>query len=37
MSVSSNTARTRIRRVGTKLAVAGRRQIVDAAQAHGIV
>jgi DNA-binding CsgD family transcriptional regulator len=37
MAVSSNTARTRIRRVGTKLEVAGRRQIVDAAHAHGIV
>ncbi|MGY1643634.1 response regulator transcription factor [Geodermatophilus sp. SYSU D00703] len=37
MSVTSNTARTRIRRVQGKLAVAGRRQVVDAARGRGVL
>jgi DNA-binding CsgD family transcriptional regulator len=37
MSVTSNTARTRIRRVGGKLAVSGRRQLVDAARGRGVL
>jgi DNA-binding CsgD family transcriptional regulator len=37
MSVSSNTARTRIRRVSGKLSVAGRHEIVAAARVLGLV
>jgi DNA-binding CsgD family transcriptional regulator len=37
MSVSSNTARTRIRRVSGKLAVNGRAEIVQAARLRGLV
>jgi DNA-binding CsgD family transcriptional regulator len=37
MSVTSNTARTRIRRVQGKLAVSGRRQLLDAARGHGVI
>ena len=37
MSVSSNTARTRIRRVSGKLSVAGRQEIVAAARVLGLV
>jgi DNA-binding CsgD family transcriptional regulator len=36
MSVSTNTARTRIRRVEGKLAVSGRHEVVRAARMHGI-
>jgi DNA-binding CsgD family transcriptional regulator len=37
MSVSRNTARTRIHRLSGKLAVAGRSDVVDAARARGLV
>ena len=37
MSVSSNTARTRIRRITAKLEVSGRPQVVGAARALGLV
>jgi DNA-binding CsgD family transcriptional regulator len=37
MSVSTNTARTRIRRVSAKLAVTGRHELVGAAQVRGLV
>jgi DNA-binding CsgD family transcriptional regulator len=37
MSVSRNTARSRIHRVSGKLAVAGRSDVVDAARALGLV
>jgi DNA-binding CsgD family transcriptional regulator len=37
MSVSTNTARTRIRRVEGKLAVSGRLAVVRAAELHGLV
>ena len=37
MSVTSNTARTRIRRVQDKLAVSGRRQLVDTARGLGVL
>jgi DNA-binding CsgD family transcriptional regulator len=37
MSLTTNTVRTRIRRVEAKLAVTGRQEIVRAAQEHGIV
>jgi DNA-binding CsgD family transcriptional regulator len=37
MSISTNTARTRIRRLARKLSVAGREQIVECARALGIV
>jgi DNA-binding CsgD family transcriptional regulator len=37
MSVTSNTARTRIRRVQGKLAAPGRRQVVAAARDRGVI
>ncbi|MGY1705592.1 response regulator transcription factor [Geodermatophilus sp. SYSU D00697] len=37
MSVTSNAARTRIRRVQDKLAVSGRRHLVDAARRSGVL
>jgi DNA-binding CsgD family transcriptional regulator len=37
MAISTNTVRTRIRRVETKLAVLGRYGIVQAARQYGIV
>ena len=37
MSVTSNTARTRIRRVQRKLATARRGQIVEAARERGVI
>ena len=37
MSVTSNTARTRIRRVQGKLAASGRRQVVAAARERGVI
>jgi len=37
MSISSNTARTRIRRVSGKLAVVGRQELVGAARTRGLV
>jgi DNA-binding NarL/FixJ family response regulator len=37
MSVSSNTARTRIRRIAVKLAVTDRSDVVRAARMHGLV
>ena len=37
LSVSSNTARTRIRRISTRLAVTGRHDAVHAARALGLV
>ena len=37
MSVTSNTARTRIRRVQGKLAAPGRRQVVAAARERGVI
>jgi DNA-binding CsgD family transcriptional regulator len=37
MSVSGNTARTRIRRISGKLAVTGRNELVSAARARGLL
>jgi len=37
LSVTSNTARTRIRRVQGKLAASGRRQVVGAARERGVI
>jgi DNA-binding CsgD family transcriptional regulator len=37
LAVTSNTARTRIRRVQGKLAVSGRRQLVEAARGLGVI
>ncbi|MGY1592441.1 response regulator transcription factor [Geodermatophilus sp. SYSU D00965] len=37
MAVTSNTARTRIRRVRGKLAAAGRPQVVAAARGRGVI
>ena len=37
LSVSSNTARTRIRRISAKLAVTGRHDVVDTARVLGLV
>jgi DNA-binding CsgD family transcriptional regulator len=37
MSVTSNTARTRIRRVQRKLATARRGQLVEAARERGVI
>jgi DNA-binding CsgD family transcriptional regulator len=37
MSVTNNTARTRIRRVQGKLAASGRRQVVAAARERGVI
>jgi DNA-binding CsgD family transcriptional regulator len=37
MSITSNTARTRIRRVQGKLAASGRRQVVAAARERGVI
>lgn len=37
LSVTTNTARTRIRRVEAKLAVTGRPEVVRAARHHGLV
>jgi DNA-binding CsgD family transcriptional regulator len=37
LSVTSNTARTRIHRVQGKLAASGRRQAVEAARGRGVI
>jgi DNA-binding CsgD family transcriptional regulator len=37
MSVTSNTARTRLRRVQRKLAASGRGQVVEAARELGVI
>ena len=37
MSITTNTARTRIRRLEGKLSVVGREQVVDCARQHGLI